>query len=123
MKGVLDDCLVDDNAYIPLDYKTRGYDLKEDSSSFYQNQLDCYGLMLKANGLPPADHGYLCYYIPKEVSENGQVRFEITIKKMAINPDSAQKTFESAVELMASPMPSQHSTCEYCSWGNTLLGD
>ena len=111
------------NLYMPFDYKTRGYDLKEDSSSFYQNQLDCYGLMLKANGLPPADHGYLCYYIPKEVSENGQVRFEITITKMAINPDSAQKTFEAAVELMASPIPSQHSTCEYCSWGNTLLGD
>lgn len=102
--------------YMPFDYKTRGYDLKEDSSSFYQNQLNCYGLMLEANGLPPADHGYLCYYIPKEVNEGGQVRFEITVKRMAIYPAQAKIVFRSAVALIGGPMPKNHSACEYCSW-------
>lgn len=122
LSGALDDLVVNPQKqlYMPFDYKTRGYDLKEDSSSFYQNQLNCYGLMLEANALPPADHGYLCYYIPKEVNEGGQVRFEITVKKMDINPGQAKKIFESAVQLLNEPMPISHSICEYCSWGSGL---
>ena len=54
--GALDDCLVDDGFYMPLDYKTRGSQLTSDPREYYQNQLDCYCLMLdncgfKTNGL------------------------------------------------------------------------
>src|SRR3989344_6997509 len=59
MKGVLDDCLVDGDIYIPLDYKTRGYDLKEDSTSYYQHQLDIYCYLLDKNGYKTANYAYL----------------------------------------------------------------
>ncbi|KKM75421.1 hypothetical protein LCGC14_1390370, partial [marine sediment metagenome] len=39
--GALDDCLIDDDLYIPLDYKTRGSTPKYGSSErYYQTQLD-----------------------------------------------------------------------------------
>jgi len=125
LSGALDDLLVNPGkqVYMPFDYKTRGYDLKEDSSSFYQNQLNCYSLMLEANGMKSAGFGYLCYYIPKDVAEGGQVRFEITVKKMDVNPESAKKVFENALELLKNPMPKSHSVCEYCSWGNDFITD
>ena len=125
LSGALDDLLVNPSkqVYMPFDYKTRGYDLKEDSSSFYQNQLNCYALMLEVNGMKLAGFGYLCYYIPKEVSEEGRVRFEITVKKMEVDSAAAKKVFEDAQELIKSPMPKNHSECAYCSWGNDFVGD
>jgi len=125
LSGALDDLLAnpEKGVYMPFDYKTRGYDLKEDSSSFYQNQLNCYALMLEANGLKTAGFGYLCYYIPKDVKEDGQVRFEVTVKKMEVSPESAKKVFENALKLLKSSMPRTHSTCAYCSWGNDFVGD
>ncbi len=125
LSGALDDLLVNPakQEYMPFDYKTRGYALKEDSSSYYQNQLNCYALMLKANGLPPAEFGYLCYYIPQEVGAGGQVRFDVIIKKMSVSPNAAQKVFQNAVELLNGPMPASHSACIYCAWGNDFIND
>jgi hypothetical protein len=125
LSGALDDLLVDPGkqVFMPFDYKTRGYALKEDSSSFYQNQLNCYSLMLDANGLKSAGFGYLCYYIPTDVSEDGQVKFEVTVKKMNVSSEDAKKVFESAQELINGPMPKSHGVCQYCSWGNDFIED
>src|SRR3989344_1041789 len=65
ISGMLDDLGVDNGFYVPLDYKTRGFDVKAGGEAFYQNQLDSYGLLLRENGLKTADHAYLIYYIPK----------------------------------------------------------
>jgi hypothetical protein len=123
LSGALDDLLVDPGkqVFMPFDYKTRGYALKEDSSSFYQNQLN--SLMLDANGLKSAGFGYLCYYIPTDVSEDGQVKFEVTVKKMNVSSEDAKKVFESAQELINGPMPKSHGVCQYCSWGNDFIED
>ena len=44
--GALDDCLVDGEHHIPLDYKTRGFPPNEgDSEKYYQTQLDAYSMM------------------------------------------------------------------------------
>lgn len=126
LSGALDDLLVnpEKGVFMPFDYKTRGFDLKEGSSDFYINQLNCYALLLEANGMKTAGFGYLCYYIPKEIKEDGQVRFEITIKKMETNPESAKQVFESAVNLIVEKqMPKTHTSCEYCSWGNDFVVD
>ena len=40
--GALDECFVDGQIYIPVDYKTRGYELKHDTAGYYQNQLNIY---------------------------------------------------------------------------------
>lgn len=115
--GALDDCLVHEGCYIPVDYKTRGFDLAEGDEHHYQNQLNCYSFLLTATKLPQPNFAYLLYYIPKEVSERGQVRFEITVKKVATNPEDALTTFRRAVSAINEPSPpTRNSSCAYCLW-------
>ncbi len=102
--------------YVPLDYKTRGFDVKEGGEAFYQNQLNCYGLLLRENHMKPAGHAFLIYYIPKDVAEKGMVRFDIVPKRVEIDPDEALATFKKAQELINGPMPEAHTECEYCLW-------
>ena len=116
LSGMLDDLGVKNRQFIPLDYKTRGFDVKEGGEAFYKNQLNCYGLLLRENNMKPAGHAFLIYYIPKEVAENGAVRFDIVPKKVEIDPDEALATFKKAQELLNGPMPEAHTECEYCAW-------
>lgn len=120
-RGLLDECFFHNGFYIPVDYKTRGFDLKEDSLSYYQTQLDCYTFLLGANGYKHPFFGYLIYYIPEEVRENGKVRFRIEPKKLNTNPSAAYKLFKKAVSLLRSPQPASHSDCEFCSLGRQLF--
>jgi len=133
--GLLDDCLVIDEggpsaspsglrsgqvarSYVPLDYKTRGWEPKEDSSDFYQHQLDIYEFLLQANGMATKGLGYLVYYHPIEVRENGVVQFEVTPKAMKTDPQRAKKLFEEAVKLLRSDeIPKPSAKCEFCPWG------
>lgn len=119
--GAIDDLGVKNQQFVPLDYKTRGFDVKEGGENFYKNQMNCYGFLLRENKMKPAGHAYLLYYIPKEVSEGGVVRFDVVPKKMDIDPDKALEVFRAAVALLSDPMPVTHSECEYCSWGNDFL--
>lgn len=119
--GALDDCLVHDGLYIPVDYKTRGFDVEEGGESFYQNQLNCYCFLLQANQLPQPNYAYLIYYIPKEITDSGIVRFAITIKKVATDPARALNVFQAAVTLLNQPIPASHSNCQFCSWGKDFL--
>ncbi|OGZ33662.1 MAG: hypothetical protein A2Y98_01880 [Candidatus Portnoybacteria bacterium RBG_19FT_COMBO_36_7] len=116
--GALDDCLLDDGFYVPIDYKTRGYDLKGDSMVFYQTQLDCYTFLLESGGYKHLNLAYLVYYIPEEVSENGQVKFRVEPHKVETNPHRGYQIFAKAVKVLRGSRPSSHSGCKYCSWGN-----
>jgi hypothetical protein len=123
VKGILDDCFVDSGTYIPLDYKTRGYELKENTSSYYQHQLDIYCYLLSKNGYKTADYAYLVYYYPRTVKENGVVEFEVVPKKMKTSIKNAEKLISKAVKCLKDPEPKQHSECEYCTWGIESFGD
>ncbi|MBU0687624.1 MAG: PD-(D/E)XK nuclease family protein [Candidatus Margulisbacteria bacterium] len=116
LSGALDDCLVDDGKYIPVDYKTRGFDLKADSSALYDNQLSCYNLLLEKNGYQHNSSAYLAYYIPKEVCEGGVVKFKIEVVKMNADPDKAFRTFKSAVQLLKGDIPPADERCGFCGW-------
>lgn len=113
--GALDDCLVADNRYIPLDYKTRGSELSEDPRKYYQNQLDCYCLMLESKGFKTAGLAYLVYYWPEEVQGNGMVRFHVEPIKIETNIESAKKTIRAAANLLSISMPASNPSCEYCN--------
>lgn len=121
--GALDDCLVHSTSsgqgeYMPLDYKTRGSAPKDgDSEKYYGNQLDCYALLLRENNYPVDEFGYLIYYYPKQVKENGVVFFDVKPIKLKIDPERAIKTIRDAVKLLSGPIPPRHSECEYCIWG------
>ncbi|GIW65536.1 MAG: hypothetical protein KatS3mg094_055 [Candidatus Parcubacteria bacterium] len=119
--GGLDECLVDDEYYIPTDYKTYGFELKENSHSFHQLQLDAYTLMLQANGYKHLNLAYLIYYIPQEIKENGVIKFKVEVVEVKTNPENAKMIFESAINLLRGPKPKSHSECEYCSWTNEFF--
>ena len=118
--GALDDCLVENNYYIPLDYKTRGSELSEDPRKYYQNQLDCYCLMLEYSGFKTNGLAYLVYYWPEEVSESGMIKFHVEPIKIETDIRSAEKTARDAAVLLSSTMPLSNTNCEYSPDG--LLG-
>ncbi|MBW2046258.1 MAG: PD-(D/E)XK nuclease family protein [Deltaproteobacteria bacterium] len=113
--GALDDCLMDDSQYIPLDYKTRGSELSEDPRKYYQNQLDCYCLMLEHSGFKTKGLAYLVYYWPEEVCQDGVVKFHVEPIRIDTNIESAKKTVSDAVKLLSFPMPQSNPNCEYCT--------
>lgn len=127
LSGMLDDLGVagtgKDKLFVPLDYKTRGYDVKEGGEDYYRNQLNCYGLLLRENGMKPAGYSYLIYYIPKEISEGGMTRFDVVPKRVDINPDVALKVVRDAAALLAGPMPRAHTDCAYCVWAKSYVHD
>ncbi|KPJ71319.1 hypothetical protein AMJ50_02390 [Parcubacteria bacterium DG_74_3] len=129
LRGALDECFVLEDSsigsgqvvYIPVDYKTRGFDLKEDSEKYYHNQLNCYTLLLEANGFKHPSFAYLLFYIPREIKENGIVRFDIEPVEVKTNPSEAKKVFEAAAKLLTGPVPASNPECGFCSWSNNWL--
>ena len=119
--GGLDECLVDNQFYIPVDYKTRGFNLKDDSLSYYQTQLDCYTLLLEAEGLKHLSFGYLIFYIPENIAQNGLIKFKVEIYKIETNPKRALKIFKEAVKTLRGPKPKPSSNCQFCLWGGNFL--
>lgn len=115
--GALDDLLVKGGLHIPFDYKTKGSPATpEEAVQYYQNQLDCYSLLLQRNGYPPADYAYVIYYSPKTVNENGNVIFHLQPIRIATDPARAYATFRAAVELVLGPLPPVNPNCEYCHY-------
>ena len=119
--GALDECFIDGEFYIPVDYKTRGYDLKEDSLSYYQTQMDCYTFLLEAEGYKHLSFAYLIYYIVDKVEENGSVKFRVEPYKLETNPKRGCEVFRQAVKLLQGPKPSPNNECNFCSWANDWL--
>lgn len=117
LSGALDDLLVRDGRYLPFDYKTKGsVTTEEDAVKYYQNQLDCYALLLEENKMPTAGFGFLLYYSPKSVGENGAVQFELQPIKIQTDPERARMVFRKAVTLLNGALPAVNGKCEYCAW-------
>ena len=117
LTGALDECLVSGDYYIPLDYKTKGSaPTQESSEQYYQNQLDCYCLLLESNERPTCSFGYLVYYYPEKVGKNGSVQFNVQSFRLETDPLRAKETLEAAVRLLKGPEPKTHSECEYCHY-------
>ena len=117
LTGALDDLLEKASQYIPFDYKTKGSVTTEaDAIKYYQNQLDCYALLLEENRLATAGYGYLLYYSPKSAAENGVVLFELQAIKIPTDKERARALFRRAVSLLKGPEPPPADNCEYCAW-------
>jgi hypothetical protein len=119
--GGLDECLVDGQYYIPADYKTYGFNLKENSTSFYQTQLDCYTLLLEANGFKHLNLAYLIYYLLQNVKKGGNVKFQIEVKEIKTDPQRAKKIFTQAVTTLRGPKPHPHNNCKFCAWAKNYF--
>ncbi len=112
LAGAVDNILTKGKNLIVLDYKTRGYGLKEDTHEHYQLQLDLYNFLLRKNGYSTEDFAFLLFYVPKEVTETGEVVFDTTLKKMEINIKNAENTWKKALTLLNSECP--ENGCAWC---------
>jgi hypothetical protein len=116
LKGAVDNILVKGRKLIVLDYKTRGYALKDDTHKHYQDQLDVYNFLLRENGLDVENFGFLLFYVPEKVLPSGEVVFSTHLIKMQANPDGAKKLFEDALRMLDGKCPAHHgeNACEWC---------
>jgi len=112
LKGAVDNILVKNGKLIVLDYKTRGYPLKDNTHEYSQDQLDIYNFLLRKNGYQIEDHAFLLFYVPSEVTETGEVIFDTTLKKMKIDVENAEKIWKKALKLLNRECPIEG--CEWC---------
>jgi CRISPR/Cas system-associated exonuclease Cas4 (RecB family) len=116
LRGAVDNILVKGLKLIVLDYKTRGYPLKEDTASHYQLQMNVYNYLLRKNGYKTEDFGYLLFYYPKEVLSTGEVVFDTNLVEMKVDVDSAEKVFKEAVECIKGEIPAASKECKFCEY-------
>jgi len=112
LHGAVDNILVKGKKLIVLDYKTRGYALKEDTAEHYRLQQNIYNFLLRKNGYETEDYFFLLFYVPKEVTETGEVIFDTELVKMKVDFKMAEKTWNEALELLEGDCPSK--CCEWC---------
>ncbi len=112
LHGAIDNLLVKGKKIIVLDYKTRGFALKEDTAEHYQNQLDIYNFLLRKNGYQTEDFSFLLFYVPKEVMATGEVIFDTTLKKMKVDVSNAEKIWKKALKLLEGECPDKK--CVWC---------
>lgn len=112
LHGAVDNILVKDNRLIVLDYKTRGYPLKENTAESYKNQLDIYNFLLRKKNYKTYEYSFLLFYVPKEVLETGEVIFDTELVKMPVDIENARNLWEKALELLNGDCPSEK--CEWC---------
>lgn len=110
--GAIDNLLIKGKKIIVLDYKTRGFAVKEDTASHYQNQLDIYNFLLRKNGYETEDYAFLLFYYPKEVLEEGAVVFETLLARREIDIKNAENIFEKALKLLNEDCPKER--CKWC---------
>ena len=112
LHGAVDNILVKGKKLIVLDYKTRGYPLKEDTAEHYRLQQNLYNFLLRKNGYQTEDYFFLLFYIPKEVMATGEVIFDTELVKMKVDVDMAEKAWKDALKLLNSDCPKD--SCEWC---------
>ncbi len=112
LHGAVDNLLVKGKKLIVLDYKTRGYELKDDTAEHYRLQQKVYNFLLRKNGYETEDYFFLLFYVPKEVMTTGQVIFDTTLVKMKVDIKKAEKSGKEALKLLNGECPNK--CCEWC---------
>jgi len=116
LRGAVDNILQKGSKLIVLDYKTRGYAVKDDTADYYQDQLDLYNFLLRKNGFETEDYAYLLFYHPEKVNEKGDVIFHTDLIKMNISTKNAEEILKNALKTLKEKMPKPAEGCEYCKW-------
>jgi len=113
LHGAVDNILVKEKKLVVLDYKTRGYALKENTAEHYRLQQNIYNFLLRKNGYETEDFFFLLFYVPTDVTETGEVIFDTTLKKMKVDVNMAETTWKKAIKLLNSDCPKK--SCEWCN--------
>src|SRR3989344_2538274 len=112
----IDNILQKGTKLIVLDYKTRGYPLKEDTASYNQDQLDIYNFLLRKNGYETEDYAYLLFYHPNCVHENGSVDFHTELVKMKTDVKNAENIINKALTTLKADIPQSDKKCGFCEY-------
>jgi len=112
LHGAVDNLLIRENKIIVLDYKTRGYAVKDDTADHYKDQLDIYNFLLRKNKYETEDFSFLLFYVPKEVMETGEIVFNTELVKVKVDVKNAENIWKNAIKLLNSDCPDKY--CEWC---------
>jgi hypothetical protein len=112
LRGAVDNILVKGKKLIVLDYKTRGYPLKEDTAEHYRLQQNVYNFLLRKNGYKTEDFFFLLFYIPNEVMATGELIFDTELVKMKVDVKMAEDMWKKALKLLDGDCPKK--CCEWC---------
>lgn len=115
-RGAVDNLLVKGGKLVVLDYKTRGYPVKDDTVEHYQDQLNIYTLLLRKNGYKTEDYAYLLFFHPDKVNERGEVLFHRDLIKMPVSVKNAEDLFKKVLKMLESDIPKASDECDYCEW-------
>jgi len=117
LRGALDDLFVtDDKLFVPLDFKTRGFPLKEDTHEHYQHQMDIYCFLLDVNGNKTGNFACLLFYHPIMVEDDGRVKFKSDFVKVKTSKENGEKMFMNAIEVILGEEPECKEGCPFCNW-------
>ena len=116
LKGAVDILLQKGKKLIVLDFKTRGFPVKEDTHLHYKDQLDIYNFLLRKNGYQTEDYSYLLFYHPQQVNPKGDVVFHKHLVKMDVSIKNAEKVFKDALKVLEGEMPEASGECGFCKW-------
>lgn len=115
IKGAVDAILVKDKKLVVLDYKTRGYPVKEDTHEHYIEQQSFYIYLLKKIGYDVEEYSYLLFYHPDKVMENVFL-FHKDLIKIESSSAFAEKILSDAVSVLKGPIPDASHECNYCKY-------
>jgi hypothetical protein len=112
LHGAVDNLLVHGEKLIVLDYKTRGYAVKDDTAEHYRLQQNVYNFLLRKNGYETEDYFFLLFYVPSKILEAGEVIFDTELVKMDVDVKVAEKVWKDALKLLGGKCP--RKSCEWC---------
>ena len=112
LMGAVDNILTNGKKLIVLDYKTRGFPMKEDTADHYQNQIDLYNFLLQKNGYETENFAFLLFYIPSKVLETGEVVFDTVLARRDTNTKNAEMLWKKALEVLNGECPEKG--CRWC---------
>jgi len=115
-RGAVDNILQKGKKLVVLDYKTRGFPLKEDTHHHYQDQMNIYNLLLRKNNHKTENYAYLLFYHPNKVDSDGDVLFNTDLVKMKVDVKDAEKLFRKALEVLGEDVPDSGKECGFCGW-------
>ncbi|MGB9707407.1 MAG: hypothetical protein ACPL1D_01505 [Microgenomates group bacterium] len=116
--GRLDECLVDGEFHIPIDFKTASSDPREkEVLEAYQNQIDEYLFLMEENGIKTANFGYLIYFFPEmSIELSNGFPMIIHIVKVTRKTKDIKRRIERAIKVLDGPMPEPKDDCPFCRW-------
>jgi len=117
LMGALDELLLtSEGKYAPVDYKTRGYPLKEDTHEHYQDQMSIYSFLLEKNEMPTTGYAVLLFYHPLKVNREHHVEFQADPIKIKTDAKAALRLFDSASKILENDEPKPSKDCGFCKW-------